>query len=131
MHSAATLNVAAMEPMVDLSLWVMNSRLMDVGLFRAVVLTTIKYTAYSHFVAGADTVETGQTVRRLWDSGLRGIVDYGLEHANDNESCDKATQQLIKTAETPQSLPPSSVSLLIWAFQIVYPISFAKSLRIY
>ncbi|KAI7727713.1 hypothetical protein M8C21_008346 [Ambrosia artemisiifolia] len=100
MHSAATLNVAAMEPMVDLSLWVINSRLMDVGLFRAVVLTTIKHTAYSHFVAGADTLETGQTVRRLWESGLRGIVDYGLEHANDNESCDKATQHLARSGST-------------------------------
>ncbi|KAJ0846422.1 putative proline dehydrogenase [Helianthus annuus] len=122
MHSAATLNVAAMEPMVDLSLWVMNSRLMDVGLFRAVVLTTIKHTAYNHFVAGADTVETGQTVRRLWESGLRGIVDYGLEHANDNESCDKATQQLIKTAESTQSLPPSSVSFVAVKVTAVCPV---------
>ncbi|KAI3760877.1 hypothetical protein L1987_51278 [Smallanthus sonchifolius] len=126
MHSAATLNVAAMEPMVDLSLWVMNSRLMEVGVFRDVVLTTIKYTAYSHFVAGVDTVETGQTVRRLRDSGLRGIVDYGLEHANDNESCDKATQQLIKTAESTQSLPPSSVSFVAVKITAVCPVYLLK-----
>ncbi|KAL8234071.1 hypothetical protein R6Q59_020171 [Mikania micrantha] len=121
-HSAATLNVAAMEPMVDLSLWVMNSRLMDVGLFRNLVLMTIKYTAYDHFVAGADTVETGQTVRRLWDSGLRGIVDYGLEHTNDNESCDKATQKLIETAELSQSLPHSSVSFVAVKVTAVCPV---------
>lgn len=115
LHSAATLNMAAIEPIVDLSLWVMNSRLMEFGLFKAAVMGTIKHTAYDHFVAGGDTVETGRTVMRLYDSGLRGMLDYGLEHANDNKSCDQAAQQLITTAASTQSLPPSSVSFFIWA----------------
>lgn len=110
LHSATTLNLTSVESMVDLSIWVMNSRLMNLGLFREVVLGTIKYTAYPHFVAGADTVETGETCRKLKKSGLRGMLDYGLEHATDNQSCDKATQQLLKTAGSTQSLPPNSVS---------------------
>ncbi|KAI3784972.1 hypothetical protein L1987_44080 [Smallanthus sonchifolius] len=122
MHAAAMLNVTAVEPVVDLSLWMMNSRLMEVGLVRSAVMGTIKHTAYNHFVAGSDTVETGQTVRRLWDSGLRGMLDYGLEHAIDNESCDKATQQLIKTAEYTQSLPPSSVSFVVVKVTAICPV---------
>nr|GFB48733.1 proline dehydrogenase [Tanacetum cinerariifolium] len=110
LHSAATLNASAFEPMVDLSIWVMNSRLMEFRLFRDVVMSTIKYTAYDHFVAGGDTVETSKTVLKLYDSGLRGMLDYGLEHATDNDSCDEATYQLIKTAESTRFLPPTSVS---------------------
>ncbi|CAH1420870.1 unnamed protein product [Lactuca virosa] len=128
LHSAATLNVAAVEPMVDLSLWVMNSKLMDFPLFKKVVMGTIKYTAYDHFVAGGDTVETGKTVRRLWNSGVRGMLDYGVEHAVDNESCDKAAQHLIKTAESTQSLPPSSVGFVAVKVTALCPVYLLKRL---
>nr|AHJ08572.1 PDH1 [Helianthus tuberosus] len=121
MHSAAILSVTAIEPVVDFSLWVMTSRFMEAGLFKNVAMGTIKHTAYNHFVAGCDTVETGQTVKRLWESGLRGMLDYGLEHANDNESCDKATQQLIKTAESTQSLTPS-VSFVVVKVTAICPV---------
>nr|AHF58597.1 proline dehydrogenase [Chrysanthemum lavandulifolium] len=122
LHSAATLNASAIEPMVDLSIWVMNSRLMEFRLFRDVVMGTIKYTAYDHFVAGGDTVETGKTVLKLYDSGLRGMLDYGLEHATDNDSCDEATYQLIKTAESTRFLPPTSVSFVAVKVTAVCPV---------
>ncbi|KAL4581900.1 hypothetical protein LXL04_006434 [Taraxacum kok-saghyz] len=128
LHSAATLSVAAVEPMVDLSLWVTNSRLMDVPLFKNAVMGAIKYTAYDHFVAGSDTVETGHTVRRLWDSGVRGMLDYGLEHAVDNESCDIAEKQLIKTAESTQSLPPSSVGFVAVKVTALCPVYLLRRL---
>ncbi|XP_076888433.1 proline dehydrogenase 2, mitochondrial-like [Bidens hawaiensis] len=126
LHSAAILTVTAVEPVVDLSLQVMSSRLMEAGLFRHAMLGLIKHTAYSHFVAGGDTVETGRTVRRLWDSGLRGMLDYGLEHADDNESCDNATQQLIKTAESAQSLPTSSVTFVVVKVTAICPVHLLK-----
>lgn len=97
---------------MDLGMWVMGSRLMQMGLLREAVLGGIKHTVYEHFVAGSDAGEAGRTVKKLWESGLRGMLDYGLEHAVDNESCDKNAQQFIKTVESTQSLPPSSVSLL-------------------
>lgn len=105
-----------------MGVWVMKSRLMQVGLFREIVLGVIKHTSYEHFVAGADTEETGRTVKKLWESGLRGMLDYGLEHAIDNESCDINAQEFIKTVESTQSLPPSSVSCfyISMIFQIFY-----------
>ena len=114
--------------MVDLSLWVTNSRLMDVPLFKNAVMGAIKYTAYDHFVAGCDTVETGHTVRRLWDSGVRGMLDYGLEHAVDNESCNIAEKQLIKTAESTQSLPPSSVGFVAVKVTALCPVYLLRRL---
>nr|XP_043618161.1 proline dehydrogenase 2, mitochondrial-like [Erigeron canadensis] len=122
LHSATILNFSAVESMVDLSIWLMNSKLMDYALFRKAVLGGVKYTAYDHFVAGGDTVETGKTVLKLWNSGLRGMLDYGLEHANDNESCDKATKQLMKTIDSTQSLPPTSVSFVAVKVTAICPV---------
>ncbi|CAI9276803.1 unnamed protein product [Lactuca saligna] len=126
LRSAANLNLAAVEPVVDMGVWVMKSRLMQVGLFREIVLGVIKHTSYEHFVAGADTEETGRTVKKLWESGLRGMLDYGLEHAIDNESCDINTQEFIKTVESTQSLPPSSVSFVVVKITAICPISLLK-----
>ncbi|KVI08980.1 Proline dehydrogenase, partial [Cynara cardunculus var. scolymus] len=126
-RSTANLSMASVEPVVDLGMWVMSSRLMQVGFFREVVLSVIKHTVYEHFVAGGHTGEAGQTVKRLWESGLRGMLDYGLEHAVDNESCDKNTQQFIKTVESTQSLPPSSVSFVVVKITAICPISLLKS----
>ncbi|KVI02609.1 Proline dehydrogenase [Cynara cardunculus var. scolymus] len=126
LRSAANLNLAAVEPVVDLGMWVMRSRLMQVGIFREIVLGTIKHTSYEHFVAGADMVETGRTVKRLWESGLRGMLDYGLEHAVDNESCDKNAQEFIETVESTQVLPPSSVSFVVVKITAICPVSLLK-----
>ncbi|KAI3520937.1 hypothetical protein L1887_10392 [Cichorium endivia] len=125
-RSAANLSMASVEPVVDLGMWVMGSRLMQVGLLRELVLGVIKHTVYEHFVAGADTSEAGRTVKKLWESGLRGMLDYGLEHAVDNESCDKNAQQFIKTVESTQSLPASSVSFVVVKITAICPISVLK-----
>ncbi|KAJ9562136.1 hypothetical protein OSB04_007296 [Centaurea solstitialis] len=123
LHSALTLNVCAMERMVDFSIGVMNSKMMETNrVFREAVLKVIRHSAYDHFVAGADTVEAGRTVNRLWDSGLRGMLDYGLEHAVDNESCDENTRELIKTAESAHALPTSSVSFVVVKITAICPV---------
>ncbi|KAL7614929.1 proline dehydrogenase 2, mitochondrial isoform X1 [Lactuca sativa] len=125
-RSAANLSMASVEPVVDLGMWVMGSRLMQMGLLREAVLGGIKHTVYEHFVAGSDAGEAGRTVKKLWESGLRGMLDYGLEHAVDNESCDKNAQQFIKTVESTQSLPPSSVSFVVVKITAICPISLLK-----
>ncbi|KAF5779434.1 putative proline dehydrogenase [Helianthus annuus] len=126
LRSAANLNLAAVEPVVDLGMWVMRSRVMHVGLLREIVLGVIKHTSYEHFVAGADLEETGRTVQKLWESGLRGMLDYGLEHAVDNQSCDTNALQFVKTVESTQSLPPSSVSFVVVKITAICPISLLK-----
>ncbi|KAJ9564271.1 hypothetical protein OSB04_000237 [Centaurea solstitialis] len=126
LRSAANLNLAAVEPVVDLGMWVMRSKVMEVGVLRDVVLGTIKHTSYEHFVAGPDTVEAGRTVKRLWESGLRGMLDYGLEHAVDNESCDKNAKEFMETVESTQVLPPSSVSFVVVKITAICPVSLLR-----
>ncbi|XP_071692122.1 proline dehydrogenase 2, mitochondrial-like [Rutidosis leptorrhynchoides] len=126
LRSSANLNLAAVGPVVDLGMWVMRSKVMEIGLLREIVLGLIKHTSYEHFVAGADLEETGRTVTKLWKSGLRGMLDYGLEHAVDNHSCDLNAQQFIETVESTQSLPPSSVSFVVVKITAITPVTLLK-----
>lgn len=88
----------------------MNSKLMDVELFRDVVLGTVKHTFYRHFCAGEDDTSVAKTVRRLHDVGLRSMLDYALEYADDEASCDRNLDGFLRTVEATKSLPSGSVS---------------------
>lgn len=75
----------------------MNSDLMEAPLFRKTVLGVTKHTFYNHFCGGEDLKEAGTTVRELWEAGLSAMLDYGLEHAGDNESCDRNLEEFVRT----------------------------------
>lgn len=110
LKSSTTLQLAAFGPTVDLGIWVMKSGLMKTPILKELILSAVNRTFYQHFVAGRNLEEAGDTVVRLWNDGLRGMLDYGLEHATDNESCDRNMTEFIKTIESSKSLPPTSVS---------------------
>lgn len=110
LKSTLTLKMAAVEPVVDLGTWVINSKLMNVGVFKDVVMGFTKCTFYDHFVAGRNVNEAGETVKMLWDDGFRGMLDYGLEHVDDNDSCDRNSEAFINTVDSTNSLPATSVS---------------------
>lgn len=118
LKSTLTLKMAAVEPVVDLGTWVINSKLMNVGVFKDVVMGFTKCTFYDHFVAGRNVDEAGETIKMLWDDGFRGMLDYGLEHVDDNESCDRNSEAFIKTVESTKSLPSTSVRFLPWITKI-------------
>ncbi|KAK3013058.1 hypothetical protein RJ639_009658 [Escallonia herrerae] len=124
--SSVILHMAAMGPVVDMGTWVMNSRVMETPVLREAVLGVVKGTIYEHFCAGSDTEEAGRTVRRLWDVGLRAMLDYGLEHTNDNVSCDRNSEEFIRTVESTRSLPPSSVSFVVAKVTAICPIDLLR-----
>lgn len=118
--------MAAVEPVVDLGTWIMNSRLMELALLKELILGITKFTFFDHFVAGTNEVEAGETVKMIWDYGLRGMLDYGLEHADDNISCDRNSEAFIRTVESTKSLPPSSVSFVVVKITAISPVSLLK-----
>ncbi|KAK3015020.1 hypothetical protein RJ639_005604 [Escallonia herrerae] len=75
---------------------------------------------------GAGGEEAGRTVRRLWDVGLRAMLDYGPEHTNDNVSCDRNSEEFIRTVEPTRSLPPSSVSFVVAKVTAICPIDLLR-----
>ncbi|XP_059293809.1 proline dehydrogenase 2, mitochondrial-like isoform X3 [Lycium ferocissimum] len=112
-RSSLTLQMAAIEPMVDLGMWVMNSKLMEMPVFKEVMLGFVKNTFYEHFCAGKDLADVRRTVTNLSNSGLKAMLDYGVEHATENESCDQSMKSFIQTIESTKSLPESSASFVV------------------
>lgn len=118
--------MAAVEPIVDFGTWVMRSKLMEIPVCRKVIMETVKHTFYEHFCAGQDVVEVGKTVKMLKDEGLKGMLDYGLEHALDNQSCDRNFQEFYETIDLTQSLPPGSVSFVVVKITAICPHDLLK-----
>lgn len=110
-RSVANLHAAAVGPVVDLGIRVMRSRMiMGTGLAREAVLGAVRRTFYEHFCGGEDTVEAAATVRRLNEAGLRGMLDYAVEDAEDNPSCDRNLDAFLQTVESTKTLPQGHVS---------------------
>ncbi|KAA8530518.1 hypothetical protein F0562_005227 [Nyssa sinensis] len=126
LRSSITLQMAALEPMVDLGMWVLNSRIMETPGLREVILGTVRHTFFEHFCAGENPEDACQTVLKLWDAGLRGMLNYGLEHAADNESCDRNLEGFFQTVESTKSLPPSSVSSVVVKITAICPPDLLK-----
>ncbi|XP_038891036.1 proline dehydrogenase 2, mitochondrial-like [Benincasa hispida] len=122
LHAATTLHAAAIGPVVDVGMWVMNSKLMDVELVRDLVLGTVKHTFYRQFCAGEDDATVAKTVRRLHDVGLRSMLDYALEYADDEASCDRNLDGFLRTIEITKSLPPGSASFVVTKVSAICPL---------
>ncbi|CAH9088743.1 unnamed protein product [Cuscuta epithymum] len=121
LKSSVTLHMTAVEPLVDVGLWVMKSRLMGVPLLRESILGIVKLLFYDHFCGGKDLQEVGRTVSKLSESGLKAMLDYGLEHATDNSSCDISLKEILQTADSVNSLPSSSVSFIVVKITAICP----------
>ncbi|CAN6574545.1 unnamed protein product [Malus baccata var. baccata] len=126
LRAALNLHMVAVEPMVDVGMWVMRSRLMQTPLIKNVILGLIRSTIYDHFCAGEDAVAAGKSVMELNEAGLRGMLVYALEYAGDNEACDRNLQGFLDTAESTKSLPPSSVSCIIVKITAICPTNLLK-----
>lgn len=102
--------MASYDPIVNIGTRVMRSKLFHISLIRYIILFVVKHTFYDHFCAGENLDEARTTLQKLWNGGLKGIMDYGLEDATDNTSCDRNFNEFLKIVDA--TLPPSSVSKL-------------------
>ncbi|KAL3629521.1 hypothetical protein CASFOL_026743 [Castilleja foliolosa] len=112
-RSLITLHMAGFGPMVDIGSKVMGSRLMENDFFRRAVLGFTEHSFYNYFCGGADLSAARRTAERLWESGLSAMLDYGLEHANDNESCDCGMEELVETINSSKGLQSCEVSFVV------------------
>ncbi|KAF5181143.1 Proline dehydrogenase 1 protein [Thalictrum thalictroides] len=78
------------------------------------------------FKPTVDYEEASKTLQTMWDNGLKGILDYGLEDATDNMSCDRNLNEFLRTVESTKLLPPSSVSFACVKITAICPISLLK-----
>ncbi|KAF2313730.1 hypothetical protein GH714_013014 [Hevea brasiliensis] len=98
--------MAAMDPVVDFGMWVMNSKLMGMdNIVRDLIFRAVRHTFYEHFCAGENTVELANCMKRLNESGLRGMLDFAVEFTSDNDACDRNFHGFLDTIETAKTLP--------------------------
>ncbi|KAJ8751730.1 hypothetical protein K2173_025903 [Erythroxylum novogranatense] len=128
LHASLNLHLASIEPMVDFGLWVMNSRLMEVGIMRDVVLAIIRRTFYEHFCGGEDIKQAGKCVMRLNKAGLRGMLDFAVEFSRDNDACDRNLEGFLEAVEAAESLPRSSVSFVAVKVTAICPLNLLEQL---
>ncbi|XP_061359017.1 proline dehydrogenase 2, mitochondrial-like [Gastrolobium bilobum] len=127
LRSSAVLHAIAVGPMVDLGMWVMKSNLVQrEGVSKDVVTATIRKTFYEHFCAGEDAAAAGRSIRSLNETGLRGMLAYGVEDAHDNDGCDRNLNAFIHTVDVCRSLPPSSVSFVIVKITAICPMALLE-----
>ena len=110
LRSSAVLHATAVEPMVDFGTWLLRSNLMHVHGIRDLILATVRNTFFDHFCAGEDAITTAASIRHLNRAGLRGMLVYGVEDANDNDACHRNFKGFLHTIDVSRSLPPSSVT---------------------
>ncbi|CAO2825470.1 unnamed protein product [Amaranthus hypochondriacus] len=127
-RSVFNLNMASMDPVVDMGIWVMRSKLIEVPVFREAILGSVKNSFYEQFVAGKDLKETSKTVEKIYEAGLRGMLNYGLEHAYDNLSCDQNYETFLNTIESTKFFPPSSISFVIVKISAICPMELLEKI---
>ncbi|KAL1563218.1 proline dehydrogenase 2, mitochondrial-like isoform X1 [Salvia divinorum] len=126
MASTFTLHVVMNEVMIHIGSKVMNSRLMNAPVSREVLLGSIERTLYHHFCGGKTLKEADRAARKLWESGLQSMLDYGMEHAHDNASCDHNVHEIIETIASTLSLPSSPVSSVVVKITAIFPHQLLK-----
>ncbi|KAF5748884.1 proline dehydrogenase [Tripterygium wilfordii] len=126
LRSSAILQMAATEPVVDLGLWVMRSQLMEIKGVRDVLLSTIKHSFYEHFCAGEDAKEAKECLLNVNESGLRGMLVYGVEHTCDVDACDRNLNGFTSTVDIASSLPKSSTSYVVVKITAIVPLDLLE-----
>ncbi|CAD6211994.1 unnamed protein product [Miscanthus lutarioriparius] len=110
LRTLAALQALSVGPLVDVATAALRSpAVAGSALGRAAA----RATAYRHFCAGETADEAAAVVRRLWRGGMGGILDYGIEDAEDSDSCDRNAAGFISAVDVAAALPPGSASVCI------------------
>ncbi|VAH06096.1 unnamed protein product [Triticum turgidum subsp. durum] len=109
-RTLAALQLMSAGPLVDVGLAALRSPAVAAS---PVVQAAARATAYKHFCAGETADEAAARVQRLWRGGMGGILDYGIEDAEDGAACDRNVAGFLAAVDVAAKLPPGSASVCI------------------
>ncbi|KAM3403242.1 hypothetical protein ACQJBY_006778 [Aegilops geniculata] len=109
-RTLAALQLMSAGPLVDVGLAALRSPAVAAS---PVVQAAARATAYKHFCAGETADEAAARVQRLWRGGMGGILDYGIEDAEDGAACDRNVAGFLAAVDVAAALPPGSASVCI------------------
>ncbi|XP_074566456.1 proline dehydrogenase 2, mitochondrial-like [Curcuma longa] len=128
LRSFATLSALAAAPLVDLGTWALRASTAapEGHLLRVAIAAAARATVHRHFCAGEGVEEAARTMREMWqDAGLRSILDYGMEDADDGAACDRNLSGFLLAVEMASSLPFASASVCV-KITAICPISLLE-----
>ncbi|ONK57057.1 uncharacterized protein A4U43_C10F16170 [Asparagus officinalis] len=126
-RSLAILQTLSIEPLVDVGIRTVRSQVVQSSwLANKALMGVVKGTVYGHFCAGSGLDEVGRTVKELEGMGLKGILDYGSEDAEDGSGCDRNLSGFLEMVEMMSSLPRSAVSSACVKVTAICPISLLE-----
>jgi proline dehydrogenase len=105
-RTLAALQLMSAGPLVDVGIAALRSPAVAAS---PVVQAAARATAYKHFCAGETAEEAAARVQRLWRGGMGGILDYGIEDAEDGAACDRNVSGFLAAVDVAAALPPGSV----------------------
>ncbi|CAI5525741.1 unnamed protein product, partial [Closterium sp. Naga37s-1] len=109
-NAILNLEMAAREMVVDASSALLTSPVMRIPLVAGPVLWGVRKTAHKHFCAGETLEEAVATLDRMQQLGLKGILDFSVEDALDDETCDRNMEGFLRTIRMASQLSPPMVS---------------------
>ncbi|CAI5470622.1 unnamed protein product [Closterium sp. Yama58-4] len=109
-NAILNLEMAAREMVVDASSALLTSPVMRIPLVAAPVLWGVRKTAHKHFCAGETLEEAVATLDRMQQLGLKGILDFSVEDALDDATCDRNMEGFLRTIRMASQLSPPMVS---------------------
>ncbi|CAI5521749.1 unnamed protein product [Closterium sp. Naga37s-1] len=109
-NAVLNLEMAAREMVVDASSALLTSPVMRIPLVAGPVLWGVRKTAHKHFCAGETLEEAVATLDRMQQLGLKGILDFSVEDALDDETCDRNMEGFLRTIRMASQLSPPMVS---------------------
>ncbi|BAF27158.1 proline dehydrogenase 2, mitochondrial [Oryza sativa Japonica Group] len=109
-RTLAVLQALSVGPLVDVATAALRSPAVAGS---AAGRAAARATAYQHFCAGETAEEAAAAVRRLWRGGMGGILDYGIEDAEDGPACDRNAAGFLAAIDVAAALPPGSASVCI------------------
>ena len=105
-RTIAALQLMSAGPLVDVGLAALRAPAVAAS---PLVQAAARATAYKHFCAGETAEEAAARVQRLWRGGMGGILDYGIEDAEDGAACDRNVAGFLAAVDIAAALPPGSV----------------------
>ncbi|XP_042393180.1 proline dehydrogenase 2, mitochondrial-like [Zingiber officinale] len=128
LRSFAILSLMAAGPVVDLGTAALRASMASGGrLLRPAALAAARATVHRQFCAGEGAEEASLTVQRMWSEvGLRSILDYGIEDAEDSAACQGNLAGFLRAVDLAATLPPTSVIFVCVKITALAPISLLE-----
>lgn len=120
MKTLMNLQLLAYDPVVSMAMRLLSS---NQSVIRGPVMWVVQNLAFTHFCAGENLTEASHTLSHMWHRlRLQGILNFALEDAPDDASCDSHFISFLHSIRQTTQLPLESVSFACVKITAICPV---------